>query len=110
VNISESSDVQSLLGWLLNPHLTSREDEARARAAAERLADRASACLAAGIRGRDIAKDWDDLLSTCPGCADCAPPITNDDDAPAAAHGDRATLRVNGFSVPVPATGRTPQT
>jgi hypothetical protein len=73
VNIGEASDVQRLLGWLLDPHLTGPEDAEVAKAAAERLADRAGKTLGAGIRGDGVASSWGNLLEGCPGCEECQP-------------------------------------
>ena len=108
MNASESNDVQRLLRWLLDPHQTG-DDEAGARDAAQRLADRSHDRLAAGLRGRDVLSAWDDLLSTCPGCAACSSAPTADVPGTAGPN-DRPTLRAGGFSVSAPTARETPQT
>jgi hypothetical protein len=64
VNVQESLDINSLLGWLLDlerapdsPH-PDRFTEAGARQAAVRLADRAHKGIQAGIRGSDVDEAW----------------------------------------------------
>jgi hypothetical protein len=74
VNRSEADDVQLLLGWLLDPHQAEPRHEDAARQAAARLAAASRRLLAAGLDEGEVVDGWDDLLSTCPGCATCTSP------------------------------------
>jgi hypothetical protein len=60
MNVSESSDVNTLLRWLIGAKRFDDEEvsEADAKAAAVRLADRAYKTLFAGLAGRDVAERW----------------------------------------------------
>lgn len=71
MNITESTDVQTVLTWLLDSHTDDGEDQAKEAAA--RLADRAVAALGAGLHGYEVRLLWPDMLTACPGCQTCAP-------------------------------------
>lgn len=63
LTIGEAQDVNSLLNWLLGirPEYTEMTDEelaTEARAAAERLADKANKALSAGLNGKSVNEAW----------------------------------------------------
>jgi hypothetical protein len=73
MNITESIHIQTLLGWLLDPH-TPHELEAVARNAAVYLAARAAVTLGAGPGGPAAAAGWSSMLTSCAGCSRCPRP------------------------------------
>ncbi len=72
MNVTESTNLQTLLGWLLDRH-TPDDAEPAARAAAVYLADRARAPLGAGPAGAVVEAGWESMLTSCAGCTACAP-------------------------------------
>lgn len=60
MNVSESNDLNVLLGWLVGhrPGGLAVPTEAEALAAAERLAGRANRALLAGLNGSEVRRLW----------------------------------------------------
>ena len=70
MNISESNDINIMLGWVLGRrekfgNRTDEQASEMAQAAASRLADRATRRLMAGLSGEQVADLWKGV-EACP--------------------------------------------